>query len=472
MSSSVDGLVSGLSTSSLISQLMTVEAAPQTRLKTKVAGAQTAVASYQSVNTKIAAIKSAADTLNQLGTWRAVSATSSSTSVTTSTSTNLSATTGSLTFDVTSLASKQSTTMPVTTYVDGNNDGTLDTTPVAITSAPSITLKKGTYDQYGTFTPVGGPITIDISADQSAAGIAKAINAVGAGATAYVMKTSDSTGVLQINGSKTGANNGFVIEGLEGAGQNGESLATTAPKSAQIQVTGGGGSTYTVSSDTNTFTGLMNGVTINVSKVETGVTVDVSNDSGAIADKMQAFVDATNAALAEIGNQTAYDPSTKTGSPLTGDFSVRDMSQKLLSAISSGLTYPDPASTDNAPLPPIKFGSLKQLGIQLDRSGQLTFNRSDFIDAYNSDPAKTKQAGMAFGEQTSKLTKTMNTNLQSIMLGRNNEIDSLNDQIGNWDIRLAAKKVALQKQYSDLEVALGKLKDQSNWLSGQLAGLS
>jgi flagellar hook-associated protein 2 len=456
----------------MITQLMQVEAAPQTRLKVKVNNAQTAVASYQSVNTKIAGIKSAAETLNQLGTWRAVSATSSSSSVTTSTSTNLSATTGSLTFDVTSLAGKQSTTMAVSTYTDADNDGKLDTTPVAITSASSITLKKGTYDTNGNFTQVGDPITIDISADKSAAGIAKAINGASAGASAYVMKTSDSTGVLQINGSKPGGSNGFVIEGLEGAGLNGESLATTPPKSAQIQVNGGGGSTYTVSSDTNTFTGLMNGVTINVSKLETGVTVDVSNDVSSIADKMQAFVDATNAALSEISTQTAYDPSTKKGSPLTGDFSVRDMSQKLLSAISSGLTYPNPDSTDLVPLDPIKFGSLKQLGIQLDKTGQLTFSKSDFMAAYNDDPAKVKQAGMAFGEQTTKLTKTMTTNLQSVMTGRNNEIDSLNDQISNWDIRLAAKKTALQKQYSDLEVSLGKLKDQSNWLSGQLAGLS
>ena len=66
----------------------------------------------------------------------------------------------------------------------------------------------------------------------------------------------------------------------------------------------------------------------------------------------------------------------------------------------------------------------------------------------------------------------MATSLTSIITGRNNEISGLNDQISDWDVRLAAKREALQKQYADLEVALGKLKDQSNWLSGQLASLS
>jgi len=66
----------------------------------------------------------------------------------------------------------------------------------------------------------------------------------------------------------------------------------------------------------------------------------------------------------------------------------------------------------------------------------------------------------------------MATSLTSIITGRNNEISGLNDQISDWDVRLAAKREALQKQYADLEVSLGKLKDQSSWLSGQLAGLS
>src|SRR3954468_6287125 len=82
VSSSVDGLVSGLSTSSMITSLMQVEAAPQTRLKSKVSTAQTAVASYQAVNSRLTALKTAADNLGQLSTWRAVKPTSSSSTVT------------------------------------------------------------------------------------------------------------------------------------------------------------------------------------------------------------------------------------------------------------------------------------------------------------------------------------------------------------------------------------------------------
>jgi len=103
---------------------------------------------------------------------------------------------------------------------------------------------------------------------------------------------------------------------------------------------------------------------------------------------------------------------------------------------------------------------------------RLSFDRAAFLNTYSEDPARAQEAGIRFGDTIEKMGGTMSTNLTSVITGRNNEISSLNDQISNWDVRLAAKREALQKQYSDLEVALGKLKDQSSWLSGQLAGLS
>ncbi len=455
----------------MISQLMSIEAQPQDALKNKVNTAQTAVTSYQSVNSKVASLKSAGDTLSQLSTWRAIKATSSSSTVSVSTSTNINAATGSLTFDVTSLASKQYTTMAVdTTPVDTNGDGKNDST-TALSVPDTITVTTGSYDENGVFTGSADAKSIDISADKSAGGIAKAINAANCGVTAYVLTTGPNAGVLQMTSAKTGAANGFQIGGLDGSGLSGDSPATTSAKDAQLKVNGGGGNTYTVSSSSNTFSNLMAGVTLTVSKQEDAVTVDVANDTSSIADQFQAMVDAANAALQEIGKQTAYDPSTKTGQPLTGDFSVREMSQKILSSISMGLSYDDPASTTDNPLPKIKFGSLSQIGIQLDSTGQLTFDRAKFNDAYASNPTSIQQAGIAFGDQVESMGDSMATSLTSIITGRNNEISGLNDQISDWDVRLAAKREALQKQYADLEVSLGKLKDQSSWLSGQLAGL-
>jgi len=457
MTQAVDGLVSGLNTTQMISQLLQVEAAPQDRLKTKLKSAQTVVTSYQSVNSKVTATKNAGDTLTQLATWRAIKASSSSATVTATAVGGLNTAAGTTTFDVKTLAKSQITTAKVDPT--GN-----------ITSAGTITVSTGPAD---VVDPNTGVVTTDNSAkrksvtvtltDKTAKGVADAINAKGIGVKATIVATGGAQNILQFSGTKTGTDNAFSIAGLDPA-------TTDVAQAADAKLEIGGGTAhggYEVTSGTNTFTGLLTGVTVTVSKVESDVTVNAVQDVDGIADKFQALVDAANATLSEIGAQTAYDASTKKGSPLTGDFSVRNMSQTIMSTISKGLSYTDPNDSTST----VDFGSLSKLGVALDRSGKLTFDKTKFVATYNADPATVQTAGSAFGDQIKAMATKQSTNLTSVITGRNSEISGFNDQIANWDVRLSAKRSALQKQYSDLEMSLGKLKNQQSWLSGQLGGL-
>ena len=426
MATTVDGLVSGMSTSTMISQLMQIEAAPQTRLKDKVTAAQSSVTAYQSVNTKLAALKTAADDLSQLSTWRSVKPVSSSPAVTaTAVSGSLDATAGSITFDVVALARAQVTTARV----------------------PAETLNSATT--FAVTVAGADPVDVDISADPSPKGIADALNAKGIGVKASVVTTSTGESVLQFTGTKTGTAGGFTVSGLDF-----ELKDAVAAQDALIQVGGAdadGG--YSVTSSTNTFTGLMNGVTLTVAKVESGVTVDAAADTGGIADKIKAMVDAANAVLTEVGKQTAYDAATGKGSTLTGDFMVRQISQTVLSAVSQGLD---------------DFGSMSRLGVQLDRSGKLTFKKDDFEAAYQADPAKIQTAGIAMADTFEALAKKQTDNVTAAVTGRKSIIDSMNDQIDNWDLRLSARRDALTKQYASLETALSNLRSQSSYLASQL----
>jgi len=74
MAMSVDGLVSGLSTTDMVNQLMQVEALPQTALKNKVTAQNKAVTAYQDINTKLAALTKAAKALESDDPWTAVKA--------------------------------------------------------------------------------------------------------------------------------------------------------------------------------------------------------------------------------------------------------------------------------------------------------------------------------------------------------------------------------------------------------------
>jgi flagellar hook-associated protein 2 len=55
--------------------------------------------------------------------------------------------------------------------------------------------------------------------------------------------------------------------------------------------------------------------------------------------------------------------------------------------------------------------------------------------------------------------------------GRQSQIGEIDSRISDWDVRLASREATMRAQFAAMETALGKLKDQSNWLAGQLASL-
>jgi flagellar hook-associated protein 2 len=428
MTSSIDGLVSGLNTTDLINKLMTVEAQPQTALKDKVKTEQGAVAAYRSVNTKLTALKTAAADMTSTLTWQATKASTNSDAVTATALPG--AAPGITTFSVTRLARAQ-----VTTIAAGGNG--------AATTGSGLDITAG-----GKTTHVAvGTDTLD--------GAAAAINGAGLGVRASVVNT-DNGKVLQLSATKIGAANGFTVAGTASPPQN-----VVDASDARITVGDPANGGYTASSSTNDFTGVISGVTFTVSRLADDVSVTVTPDVDKIADRMQAMVDAANAGLTEIDKQTAYDPSSQTSSPLTGNFAIRQVNQRLLSTVSNGMTG---------------GGSYKSIGVGLDQSGKLTFDRGSFLAAYAADPASTQKTltdglGKAMSAVAKGTTDIATGTITLAIKSRTDTIRTLNSDIADWDVRLAQRKSGLQTQYANLEVALGKLKDQSNWLAGQIASL-
>ena len=76
------------------------------------------------------------------------------------------------------------------------------------------------------------------------------------------------------------------------------------------------------------------------------------------------------------------------------------------------------------------------------------------------------------GEEGVTCTAGMPTFKTLSIQGSQSRVTDLNKQISSFEDRMSLRESTLKSQFSNLEVALGKLKDQQNWLSGQLAGLS
>ncbi|MBN1174125.1 MAG: flagellar filament capping protein FliD [Micromonosporaceae bacterium] len=430
MTSSIDGLISGLSTSDLISKLMQVEASGQTRLKNKITAQEKAISSFQTINTRVAALKTAASALTSYSTWSATKATSSSDAITVATGSG--APTGKLILDMKELAQatvKTSTNLPSADLVD-------DVTGLSIS--------------------IGGGAAQTIAVtDDTPEGVAAAINQAGLGVSALVVDSSDQGKVLQLSASQTGTANDFTVSGLNVA------LTTvTAAQDAKITVGIPGAGGYEVTSSTNTFTNLVPGLTITANRVENGITISTASDAESLATKMQTMVDAANALISEVGSQTkitAGSDGSTSGATLAGNFTAKQLQQSVLSAVASGAT---------------DYGSFKQLGLETTRDGKLTFNKDTFLAAYQADPTKIKTVvndGLA--ARLTTVAANANTTITSSIQSGNSMIRSLNDQVDSWSVRLETKQTALQKQFANLEVALGKMQQQSSWLAGQIASL-
>ena len=103
MSMSLDGLATGLDTSSIITKLMKLERQGQLRLQQRKDGINKTIAAYQGINSLFAGLKTAAADLAAPNAWKAFKATSTAPTAVTATATS-DAMAASLTFTVDRLA--------------------------------------------------------------------------------------------------------------------------------------------------------------------------------------------------------------------------------------------------------------------------------------------------------------------------------------------------------------------------------
>jgi len=435
---SVSGLVSGLDTSSLISQLMQVEAQSQTRIKGQLTTAQSSVKSLQDLNSKLAALATSAGDLAKATAWNPVTVTSSSDQVTATAGS--AAISGPLRFTVGHTAAAHK---------------------LSFTSTAALTDTVTTGSTHVTLDRLDGT-TVDLdTGDGTFQGLVRALNASGTGVKASTVRLDDGSYRLQVTSTATGAASDFALSNLDGSDLLG-GAAVTAGRDAELTI-----GADTVHSTTNTFTDIANGLSITLKPgAADGTVVDlaVEQDTAAMTKSVKGIVDAINDALTKIDGLTAYNSATKTSGPLSGDSAVRTVRNALLTSI-----YPSDGT------------SLADLGIQLDRYGKLTFDDDAFQEAYAADPAGvaarfTTGTVNGFAARVQTVAKSASDSVDGTVTtsikGRNTDISRMQDSIEAWDARLALRQETLQRQFTALETALSQMNSQSSWLSGQLNSLS
>jgi flagellar capping protein FliD len=440
MTMSVDGLISGMDTTALITQLIQAEAGQQTALKTRLSATQTAASAYRTVNTTFAAVRAAAEAMAKPDLWTSTKATSSSTDVTVASTS--SAAPGSLTFTVDRLASAHALYRTDPTWTSATSPAGFSTLDVY--AADGTTLKG----------------TITVAGSQTLTDAASAINASAHGLSAAVVETAGGTFALQVTARKTGADHEFSLQGA------GTFLTNAQGEDAQLTI--GTSSTFSVTSDTNTFTSLP-GLTITVGRPALGkeVTVGVAPDPDVVATKMQTLVDAVNSALTQVKSYT--NNAAGSTAALRGDYAVTQYSGQLLDAISFAV------GTDGSPA---------RIGFELTRDGKVNFDKAKFLSALSETPELAQRmvtgadgppAVSGIADRLLTVAKTVSDtatgSLVKLAEGQDSLAKDIKDRIDAWDLRLAKRRAMLTRQFSAMETALSGLRNQSTWLAGQINSL-
>ena len=455
MGISLDGLSSGLDTTSLITQLMTAEAAPQNLLKAQVAKTTNVITALQGLNSRMATLADTATAAAKAGGLDLYSATSSSTVLSVAVATGASV--GELQVVVSALAQAQ----------------------VGVSAAMSAWPSPSTITVVG---HSGTPLEITPSSN-SLDDVASAINSSSAGVTATKVASGvDGSGNklyrLQFSSTTTGADSVFTVyqgtaaEVSAGTATNvltapGSALIKTA-QNASVTLWKGTSAEQVITSASNIFTDLLPGVTVTASAVSTApVDITVSRDDTKITAVAKGLVDAISSAFVLIAAQTAVTTTTDASGKTTtaagvfaGDGNIRDIRQKTLDAASA----------------PINGRSPSEYGIVLTRTGTITFDPDKFAAALAADPKTVMAAvqtiatrlGAAATAASDKYTGTLTNKIT----GDQSQVKSLGDQVSAWDIRLASRKSTLQRTYSAMEVLLSNMKAQSSALTSQLSALS
>ena len=306
------------------------------------------------------------------------------------------------------------------------------------------------------------PVTINVDNQiNTVDGLAKYINAQSLGLKANVVQDTTGTRLALVSTSSGSLGNIAVI-----ANTTGLSLTTVAGQNATLNIDG-----VPINSASNTVTGALPGITLNLASAAPGtqVSLDVSPDMARAAQAVTDFVTAYNTVITTINGQFVVNTSTNTAGPLAGNSSLRALQTSLLSDITYSLTG------NNG------LVSLASIGVDMKNDGTLTVNNSEldsvlktqFSDVQNLFQSISSD-GLArhFSSDLSNLTDSTR-GLLALNLSQNaNTLAMLTNEINDFEDRLSLREQQLINQYSRIDVMLRQYPLLVAQIQAQLGALS
>ncbi|SES80079.1 flagellar filament capping protein FliD [Thorsellia anophelis] len=490
------GVGSGLDLQGLLDQL---QAAEQTRLTPLTAQKTTfnnQITAWGIVKSSVAKLDAAAQNLqkaNEINTT-AVSSTNKAFSASVSASANP----GSYSVNVQALATGQISQATIGSDKNSNVINVAD-------GATTLTFAPNTED--------GKEVKIEFEAgDYTLEDVRNKINESKSDVSAEIIYDAQGKGYLNVSSKSTGEDAGFTVqitqenapalptrpapEGEEEApyllneivaNLNDPASQRTTAADAVIQVNG-----ITVTSGTNTFKDVVDGVTITAKEVSPSTgegenkifeaeTLSITKSTGDLKAAIQAYVDAFNEVQATISNQTKFVPGkageelSSSNGDLMGNAALRNLQNQLRSQITSsqegaistlnslGIKLNNTTSTGGSVL------KLEINGATLDKA--LADNVDGVINFLVGDGKTT-----GFATQSANQLKSIMDNSTGVFKVQEDSLNSMikrvERSIENTTSSIEANLERTRIQFEQLDRMMAQMNSTSAYLTQQLASLS
>lgn len=431
MSTFTGGLASGIDTASLITGLVAAATKPLTVIKAQQADVQAKQDAYDTLSSRLDSLSTALADLDTVQEFRSVTGRSA---------------------DDTALGVSVAGDAVVGTFrvqIDQLASASMTVSEGMASRSAESSLAQGTWH----FT-VGGTTT-DVTigaADANLDDLVAAINDQVAGVTAFVMDTGDATNPyrLVVTGDDTGLDNAVTIDTTDLDGATGTvptMTETTAACDALLQVNG-----ILISASTNEIDTAVQGVTFTAQEVTTSpVTVTVGRDTDAMVTKMAAVITAYNAVTSYVREQKVYNPDEGLKGAFVGESQANTVTEQLQSLMASQFSGLGALDT------------LASLGITTARNGDLELDEDKLHTVLNSNfedvVSLFTDSSTGVAASITALVETFTgdegtVTLRSESLGQ--QVDTMDDRIADFQDQLDTYEARLQKQFTNMEIAMAR----------------
>jgi flagellar hook-associated protein 2 len=463
MGISVGGLASGLDTEAIISQLVNLERQPITKLQAREADYQVQLTTYGSLSSLLSELKTAATAFQQASGLSSFTTTVGDTDLLTA---SAASTAAAGTYNVTVDQLAQSQKLRSASF----------SSSTALVGAGTLHIQVGS----------GSVTDIAITATDTLTDVATAINNASAGVSATII--SDGTqSFLTLSAQATGADNVIHVTATDDDGNHTDTSGlsrlvydagvtenltqTQPPLDAILSVDG----IANITRSSNTISDVIAGVTLTLKTApdapDDTTTITISRSTGAVNDKLSAFLKAYNKVVDFITEKQKFNAETQAGGPLLGDNTAALIQRQLRSLVNnplSGLTG--------------SIRSLADLGVTQNAAGQLELSDSEALSTALTNDfngvvqffTQTTTGAKGFSAQATTTldgiltapTGTLAVRQASIQ----QKITRLNDETERQEKRVAATEERLRAQFTALESVISQLRSTESFLSQQIAG--